>query len=572
MTDALTHNDNPVNELEYLNAGHHKVTNQAKGDIIYAADGSVISRIPIGATNQIMNVSGGIPAWTSSPTLNTITATTLNAPTGRTASYVIAAYDAPTNVRAQSDYPMPSAGADLSAVIIATIAAGNRNIQLTEGTFAISNTIYYKGAGNIVINGAGMGSYPEGQTAGMTVLNPTTQPFAYTDPFGGQGCVFDIEPSSINGSVTLSNLKIAMTSAAINQINGIYAVGAAIYLSNILITYPNNGIFFNVADNIQLNNVWVRAFTGTNGRYGFAFGNVSDFEITNCKSEGSNEGTGFNFSGCANGGLVNCRSDTSRQGFYFSGCSQITATNLQEYHSLENGILVGSSSNHITITGGWSQDGNTEGYGGGQSAGVRLNNVTYCTITGMQITDDRGGSALMAYGVYEDTGSNYNNITNNIIYGMTTTSIVKVGVGTLVQGNVGGIVAGEIRSVSGSLVAGTTGQISFAWHNPENTMIWIRKVVVWVATGGGTGGSLGQVGRADDAAGTNIDSGYFTAIPLNSTGYYDSWNATDTGSQLKWGVLLTKSSGSAGWIDMKITVQNASSLVGTYYIEYEGAQ
>jgi hypothetical protein len=86
----------------------------------------------------------------------------------------------------------------------------------------------------------------------------------------------------------------------------------------------------------------------------------------------------------------------------------------------------------------------------------------------------------------------------------------------------------------------------------------------------GTIGSLGIVGIADDATGTNLGSEFFTALTLNNVGIYDSYLAGDTGAQTKWVLQSSSASATKSWIDGKITVQPASSLVGKYYIAVVG--
>jgi hypothetical protein len=62
-------------------------------------------------------------------------------PTGRTATYVIAASDAPAHVKAQADYAMPNAGADLGVVVNTAYNDSYLSVLLSEGTFNISTPI-----------------------------------------------------------------------------------------------------------------------------------------------------------------------------------------------------------------------------------------------------------------------------------------------------------------------------------------------------------------------------------------------------------------------------------------------
>lgn len=139
-----------------------------------------------------------------------------------------------------------------------------------------------------------------------------------------------------------------------------------------------------------------------------------------------------------------------------------------------------------------------------------------------------------------------------------------------IQQNIGFIAPGESRSVFGSLTAGNADAIAFAWHNPELQDILIKKVTIRITTPGGTAGSLLDVGIADDAAGTNLGTEFFNDIDLNTAAIVKSTIATP-GTQTVEVFCQDSVSATDGWIVGKILTANAASLVGSYYIEYEGA-
>ena len=132
-----------------------------------------------------------------------------------------------------------------------------------------------------------------------------------------------------------------------------------------------------------------------------------------------------------------------------------------------------------------------------------------------------------------------------------------------IQQNRGFIAPGESRSASGRLTAGNANAIAFAWHNPELQDILIKKVTIRITTPGGTAGSLLDVGIADDAIGTNLGTEFFNDLDLNTAGISDQ-DITPVFCQ-------DSVSATDGWVVGKILVQNAASLVGSYYIEYIGA-
>ena len=88
-------------------------------------------------------------------TAGTVTATTLNAPTGRTATYVIAASDAPASVKAQADV-ICTGTADQTAIntaISIVNSAGGGIVRLSAGTFVLTASI--TDLSNVAIIGCG---------------------------------------------------------------------------------------------------------------------------------------------------------------------------------------------------------------------------------------------------------------------------------------------------------------------------------------------------------------------------------------------------------------------------------
>ena len=63
-------------EFEATDGGGHIFDSQATGDIAYASSATVLSRLGIGSSNAVLIVSGGVPAWSLTPTLTTVDAAT----------------------------------------------------------------------------------------------------------------------------------------------------------------------------------------------------------------------------------------------------------------------------------------------------------------------------------------------------------------------------------------------------------------------------------------------------------------------------------------------------------------
>ena len=185
------------------------------------------------------------------------------------------------------------------------------------------------------------------------------------------------------------------------------------------------------------------------------------------------------------------------------------------------------------------------------------------------------GANRASYAVYDVT-ANISNlpdvICNNQFYGYKTTTPVYINStvkkNTIVQANQGYVAPGEIRILSGTLTAGVADAIAFSHQNPYPQDAYVDRVVIEVTTTGGTATSVLQVGIADDATGTNIGAEFFPAAgcDLNATAVYESRYATDTGVQVKPVTIQDSVSATDSWVVGKIKTANASSLVGKYYV------
>jgi len=66
-------------QAEWEALGTHVFNNQSTGDILYASSATQLSRLAIGSTNNVLTISGGVPAWTASPSVTAITGATVTA-------------------------------------------------------------------------------------------------------------------------------------------------------------------------------------------------------------------------------------------------------------------------------------------------------------------------------------------------------------------------------------------------------------------------------------------------------------------------------------------------------------
>ena len=109
------------------------------GGITLAAD-TLLNNVTLGATHYVQKSATGVTGYPvyEGVTAGNITTTDLDAPTGRTATYVIAASNATALEKAQADYLCDGTADEVQ---INAAAALGLNIQLSQGTFYVDSDI-----------------------------------------------------------------------------------------------------------------------------------------------------------------------------------------------------------------------------------------------------------------------------------------------------------------------------------------------------------------------------------------------------------------------------------------------
>jgi parallel beta-helix repeat protein len=571
----------------------------------------------------------------------TVGAGNLTAATGRTATYVIAASDAPAHVKAQADYVCDGTAdnVEIQAAIDA-LTVGRLVVDIVKlvGGFTISTTIEIP-------------SYTElDLTEAKITLDDLsdTHMIKNSDHVGGNTHIY------ITGGILDGN-KAGQTVEAFS--------------------YTKYGIFLQTCTFSEIEETFIYDVC----EYGIELSKCEDCKINNTDTNscGLTGGDGIEVSESTNCTVINCHSnDNASSGVQLEGCNgcsviggsmsgneygvevnnQIAGTMLNIVNGvsisdcvlgvfvragidgatiISNQIKMSSDSSHgIYVLQGEAQgafNGNNIKisdnyiYGVGNSTGNKYGILTTSanalySINSVLITDNFidyvGNMGIRLYrthygivdgnfinncvnngdgaAVVIDGDSSYNTISNNKYYSNDRFCVsVKndAGVGNIITNNdfrnntwvapqiakecviynnQGYIAPSELRTASGTLTAGATNATCFYWHNPEAQDVYIKKVVITVTTPGGTAGSGLQVGISDDAAGTNLGTEFANTFDLNTAAVYDSTLATDNGTQTKWVFCQDSASATDGWVVGKILVANASSLVGSYYVEYVG--
>jgi hypothetical protein len=511
---------------------------------------------------------------------NTIGASSWDIPVGRSATYTIAASDAPAHVKAQADYVCDGTADNVEiqaaidacpapAVVYTNMIEGGSSILLTMGTFNIAATI--------IIDRPAMGIKGMGTAAttlkAITNLNDNIIEFDSTSYADGLYQIylsdFTIDGNASNQSVSGTGIDFNGCHASyVERIQilypkfyGFYANGATkpvdyVTFNDCFVVNSGKDAFYTTGavNQIHINNCYVLLVAST--YYGININNSSGVFINNYTYDGGAPGVG---SGIFLGSASKVSIKQSHIYGVESGKSGIS-NSLSSYVTVEDTIIesgsAGTNSLYAISTYAW-----------GNIYDIKLLNNRVSGLWDSSIWCGGGGTPVF----------NGLQIKNNKLVASTAVSVINLDVAATypdlqVIGNTGWISSSEVRTAFGTLTAGNANAIFFSWHNPEAQDILIKKVVIEITTPGGTALSVGQVGIADDATGTNLGTEFFPAagIDLNTAAIYDSWNVADTGQQVKWIFCEDSAAATNGWVVGQILTQNATALVGRYYIEYVG--
>jgi len=498
----------------------------------------------------------------------------------RTATYVVAASDAPTHVKAQADYECDGTADDVQiqaaidalpvpSVIYTNMIEGGGKVLLSGGQFNISSPIEIDRP-SMTLEGMGRAQTSLKLTNGADcdVIHFDSTNYAVglhevhiknlqidgdkDNNTAGNGIVF-------NGArvCTFENITILrMAEHGFYQDSDVKAVDYATFRDCFVVSCALGGWYTEGATGyaqLHLDNCYVLLVAS--GEHGYHFDNCGSLFMNGCTYDGGSPGIGIpiylehcdniRIKGAMIYGVQTAQSAiqiintaTSMRGIDIEGCEiQSTASPNTSYAF----YIYGTNINDVQLLGNRvSGDIDTALYVGSWASGKSFTNWN------------------IANNVFDTEGTRYTNDGNVTL------------VNAIFKDNVEYIHPGEVRTASGALTAGNANAIFMAFHMPESQDGWTAKVTIDVTTGGGTVGAHGDVGIADDAAGTNRGTEFFDDLLLNDVQVNDSWVTGDGGTQTKWVFIQDSASATDGWIVGQIRDENAASLAGTYYIEYVG--
>jgi parallel beta-helix repeat protein len=530
----------------------------------------------------------------------------INAPTGRTATYVIAASDAPANVKAQADYVCDGTAdeVEINAAInalpagqAAPVIAGGGRIYLTEGIFHISSPIWITRM-CVELSGAGQGWSASGfndvWSWGTTKIT--------TDANAIDGIWIGDNTASGYRGIKITNLTVSGS----GYTNGRFAIGTPTIslgkvdspiISDVSFMHFQTGISM-CSDTAYIDRCQLLALTdGIN--FHTSFGGGFGFPLNSVDQCMMGDISGIGVQGASR--VVNCGfwgADSAHQmtigafdcelvvGCHFGGgdgaepikgtknCRNVTGN---VFDNCITGIEYLGSSAPSAVSGNVVKDSHT--------LGIELYTSTGITVTGNSISgtvsyQGIGCSQLLntliegnhfisntSYPVYLGTNCISVTITGNTFEsngGNNGVGTDGTDTFTRISNNTGWIASGEIRTVSGSISTLTQNAYN-SLDNPFGQSVAMLRLDIYVSTKATTGSP-----NLDSGIGSSATTDYttlFDDLPCETVGFYTS-TVTTPGAQTV--PQLWESGSGNRYLNMSIKDAAATGMVATYTVTVMG--
>lgn len=560
-------NWNVTSAASYLNSAGYSV---------FATGGLTAGGVPVAQVDGTLATDSGL---TYNSTTDTLTTSNISAPTGRTATYVIAASDATALEKSQADVVCSGASTgDTDDVIIQRVFDANypndKLVQLTSGNYYFYHTLQlYKssiGAMSIWLRGMGWK---------QTIIN------------GVNGVNCNLIELTTNATVG------AHPARRISDLMLNYAREDAIY------THDTGG--GNIGD-LVLDNIWVDGASGTGFNLQDTWGlRGSNLLSESCGADGFYlSGTQGRLTGCysqLNTGYgialygtffdiidpqVTCNLATTiaNNGIWMQGANNSIIGGFIKYAGL-TGIIV--QANDCSVLGTniyyWGRN-TTSQYAIYVTGGVRRTIVTGCNIEGDGTNNTRSGIGINAgyNGLYNNNiiyntyahyiltgGSNASNnqFINNMLSSNTINDILDSGSNNQIINNYGYIMRGEIRTYSGTI--GTLTENAFnSLDNPFGQAVRVLSLDFYISTAAGDTTPNSTIDSGIGSSATTDYTTLFEGVDCEVVGFYNSVNSATIGKQT---VPQLWASGSGNrYLNMSIKDAAATGMVCKYTVTVMG--
>lgn len=449
-----------------------------------------------------------------------IVADEYDAPVGRSATYYVAASDAPDYEQAQADIVCDGTADDVQ---IQYGLDNYESVHLSRGTFNIATTVTVSSGEGLM----GEGTDPAGTVLkAITNLNDYVVEVTDAATYAEQPYMSDlrIDGNKANQSGTPNAVSIDSHQGIYRNITVVNAKGHGVYIQLNFASEDNwyycLRVFSSGYNGVFNNNGGGQRFYGLqshdNGYYGLDM------------SASTTANTFYNAFFYQNGGTTYSGAHINGYGNQFYGLyvrysGKWGAEISGDYNTIYGGNAEANARNGITLLSGGDynrvigMDILDNGTGGTQPYGVNLNS-NYNEIASCVIYDS--GSGDQDYGIY-DTGGTYNIIHDCTFYDNVIAAVYFNSGTNEYHDNNGYIAPGEIRTIQKAITAGVQNTVT-SIQNTFGANVFILEAYVTITVAASATNPTYDLGTDSDGAGAPSDgNNLFDAIP-DTAGYYRS--------------------------------------------------
>ena len=481
---------------------------------------------------------------------------------GRTATYVVAASDAPAHVKAQADYVCDGTAdnVEIQAAIDALPVIGG-TVQLSQGTFTAAAQISLKKLCSLIGSGGGRATtIILADNVNDDVLSYIQTDSASSFVYIGYLTIYGNKANQTSGNGILIDWDGTNTVKDV-EIDRVYVNGAdddGIKVDNsawgIHIHDCNSESCDVNAYYLKGNQSYIHDCYASESYYGFRIVNINMF-MNNCYALNSTD-YDFYFQGCNQVKASNCKAFSAAGnsgGFYIRDTVYSSFVNIESHGKTGAGVDIRNSSNNLLSN--VIVQGNSGTYDSGiKTRDTAINNI----VNSLNISD-------CTVGILEQGSSNNNSFINGYIDTATVaTPATIIGAKSYVNGISSYISRGEIRTISGTIATLTENAFN-SLDNPFGQVVRVLALDVYVSTA-----ATATTPNIDCGIGASATTDYatlFDDLTGETVGFYTSTIAalgTQTAPQL-W------DSGSGNrYLNMSIKGAAATGMVATYVVTVMG--
>lgn len=215
-----------LSQAEFEDVALHTINSQSTGDIIYATSSTQLTGLPIGASNAVLQVIGGVPTWQASLTVSGDIDLSSRKLTGTNEGYAIgddSHFASTVNTRDVSGWSTLQWGA--SGTIQGSGAANTAPLTIKTGTGAAQTSRLAIGAGSVSVEATWTTTthsgfaITDGQAITVGTVSGCQIATASTQKLGFYGATPVVQPSAPTAAVCSASPSVAIATIRDQLVN-----------------------------------------------------------------------------------------------------------------------------------------------------------------------------------------------------------------------------------------------------------------------------------------------------------------------------------------------------------------